>query len=144
MFIDFLEKQDKNDFTPAKTSSLPAGKLKAVKTELKKTGAGFIPSKLLLAAAALQVEKKTTPLAGKELKKLIQKSLKYMFYEAIIFLVVLIPFMLISFLFSRGFTASIKLLTYLLGFMFVYFLDTAIFAPTFNLIIQAETCREKI
>lgn len=142
MFVDFLENQDKKDFTPAETSSLPAGKLKAVKADLKKTGVGFIPHKLLLAAAALQGKKKTAPFAAGQLEKLIHKSLKYMFYEAIVFLVVLIPFMLISFLFSRGFTASIKLLTYTLGFLFVYFLDAAIFAPIFYLIIQAEAYRK--
>ncbi len=137
MFVEFLKNKGKKVFTPVETKELSLKKVKEMKPGLKKEGAGFIPNKLLLALRALQSGGEDGSFSSGELKKLKAETLKYIFINAIIFLIVLIPFMLISFFFTRGFMAGIQLLIYLLGFSFVYFLNSAVFEPIIYLIIQA-------
>ena len=137
MFVEFLGKKDRQDFSPVEAGKFLLKKVKEVKSGLKEEGAGFIPDKLLLALTALRTGGEDRSFTIGELKKLKAATLKYIFMDALIFLIVLIPFALISFFFTKGFVVSIQLLIYLLGFLFVYFLNSAVFDPILYLIIQA-------
>lgn len=121
---------------------------KTVKESLKSGRLEFLSDKLRLAAAAFhlgitgdQAEAVGFP-DDDRLNRLENLTLKYMLIESIIFLLLLIPFALISFLFTRGFAFRIQFLVYLLGVLFTYFLHTTIFDPLFYLILQKKFCEE--
>jgi hypothetical protein len=139
MFVEFLKHKGRQNITPVEPKELSLKKVKEMKSGLEKKGAGFIPGKLLLALSALQAEGGDVFYEKVKLRKLKAMNLKYTFMDAMTFLVVLIPFMLISFFFTRGYAVSIQLLIYLLGFLFVYFLKSAVFDPIIYLIIQFHT-----
>jgi len=63
---------------------------------------------------------------------------KYFFYEFFVFIAILVPFAIVSFLFSSGFEVkgSVNFLIFTLGFIFVYFLETSLIKPIFYLLIQ--------
>lgn len=146
MFVDFLKNKDKTDFTLTAAEDLSLKKLPETKTGLKKEGAGFISHKLLLAVAAVRLKEKedAAPLSREKLEKLKQSVLKYNFFGVLIFFILLVPFVFISFLFTRGLAVSIQMMIYLLGVFFVYFLYSAVFDPIIYLIIQAEAYKAKI
>ncbi|MCK4835386.1 MAG: hypothetical protein KAT17_02050 [Candidatus Aminicenantes bacterium] len=69
-------------------------------------------------------------------KKMQQITMKYFFIKVLIFLMLLIPFVMISVLFTIGLQIELKFIFVLLGFCFVYFLNAAIFEPIFYLLVQ--------
>ena len=56
--------------------------------------------------------------------------------KALAFLVLLMPFILVSILFTLGLRSELKLVIVLLGLAFVYFLNAAIIEPVFYLSVQ--------
>lgn len=138
-FVDFL--QEGNTVVPGASTApgLSLKKLKDIKTELKKEGAGFVSSELLAAIAALRLAHDGASFDGETLYKLKKITFKYICIHLLIFIGVLVPFTLISFLFTRGFMPGVQLLIYLVGFLFACFLDAAVFDPVIYLIVQAET-----
>lgn len=138
-FVDFLQEENKVVSEASAAPGLSLKTLKDIKTELKKEGSGLISKELLAAIAALRVKHEGLSFAGEKLNKLKKTTLKYICINIIFFIIVLVPFALISFLFTRGFVPGVQLLVYLVGFLFVCFLNAAVFEPVIYLIIQAET-----
>ena len=60
----------------------------------------------------------------------------------VLFVVLLIPFGALSFLFTLRFEFPIQFLVFFLGFVFTYFINSAIVDPIFYLIIQKRVCEE--
>ncbi|MFC2155886.1 hypothetical protein ACFLRB_05305 [Acidobacteriota bacterium] len=141
LFVEFLKNKGRQDITPVEPKEFSLKKVKKMKSGLKKEGAGFISNKLLLALTALQTGGGDDTWAKRKLRKLKTVTLKYIFIDVMVFLIILIPFALISFLFTKGLGVGIQLLIYLLGFLFVYFLNSAVFDPIVYLIIQAHAYR---
>lgn len=138
-YIDFLQlAEDKKQDYLQMNIQLPAnpgGKIKTVKENLKKGGAGFIPGKLLLAIAAIQIKNEGT-ITETKVPGSREYTVKILFFQFCAFFILLIPFGLISFFFTMGQAAGVKYLVYLLGFFFVYFLNAAILEPIACLMIQ--------
>jgi hypothetical protein len=141
LFVDFLMKEDKADLKTTDTGDLLLKKMAETKAELKQMGSRFIFKKLLLTTIASRIRNESVSFSSEKLNKLKRTTFGYILINVIIFLILLVPFTLISFLFTRGFVPSIQFLIYLVGFLFVCFLNSAVFEPILFLIIQAETYR---
>ena len=135
ILCDFLENKEKKDFVPRAPGSLSRRQLKEIKARLKEKGVGFVPDKLLLAAAALLEKWGESFLSGEKLRTLKQAAWRYLMIEFGIFLIILVPFMLISVLFTAGFGANIRVLICVMGFLFAYFLNAVIIDPIISLLI---------
>jgi len=128
-----------SDSTRVNLPQNPGETLKKIKENLKKSGIYRIPFKLLTALAAPYIN-------GQELFKesshpdsilrLKRYALRLTLMEALAFLLLLIPFGLISFLFTIGVESAVKVLIYVLGFFFAWFLHSAIVLPISGLILQ--------
>jgi hypothetical protein len=104
--------------------------------ELKDQNIKIYSRKILCAISVIKRE--NNALSFKEIKNSMGLIWKYLFYELFIFIVILLPFAIISFLFSSGFVikGSVNFLIFTLCFIFVYFLETSLIKPIFYLIIQ--------
>ena len=147
-FIRFLARLESSESQTEKAGSdstrvnlprNPGETLKKIKVNLKKRGIHRLPFKLLTALAAPHIN-------GQELSKksshpgsilrLKRYALRLTLMEVLAFLLLLIPFGLISFLFTIGVESAVKSLIYVLGFFFAWFLHSAILLPISGLILQ--------
>jgi hypothetical protein len=139
MFVRFLEDRE-NITVEGLYAELPkdtAQALKAGRERLKKEGMGFIPAKLLVAVAALQTAGGETFAGAKlSLRKVRRLVLGYLLAQSGIFLLALLPFLLVAFLFSGYMAGPSRILIYVLGVYFVYFLNAGILDPYMALLIQ--------
>ena len=149
-FVRFLsrvkESGDDVEITGSQKVSLPRnpGKLlKKIRKELKTCGMERVSAKLstVLAAAhlagfePLPIE---TPRL-QSIRRLRVHVLRLTFIEALAFLFLLVPFGLISFLFTMGMENTVRELIYAVGFFFAWFLHCAIVLPITGLILQKKT-----
>lgn len=111
--------------------------LKKTKQELKDQNIKIYSRKILCAISVIK-SKNNNVLFFEEIKNSMGLIRKYFFYEFFVFIAILIPFAIISFLFSYGFVikGSVNFLIFTLCFIFVYFLETSLIKPIFYLIIQ--------
>ncbi|MCP5046658.1 MAG: hypothetical protein GY940_05775 [bacterium] len=111
--------------------------VKQVRETAKKEGAGFLPNKLLAALTAIQIAGEAKEEPGKRMigtgKSI---AIKYLFLQLGTTLLLWTPFALISFLSSMNFSPVMQLFIHLLGFIFVYFLNTIILDPIISLLVQ--------
>ncbi len=133
-FFNYLNK--KKDFSDTVVNKDWRIELKKTKQELKDQNIKIYSRKILCAISVIRRENNVFPF--KEIKNSMGLIWKYFFYELFIFIVILLPFAIISFLFSSGFVikGSVNFLIFTLGFIFVYFLETSLIKPVFYLIIQ--------
>lgn len=132
-FFNYLNK--KKDFSDTVNKNWRI-ELKKTKQELKDQNIKIYSRKILCAISVIKRE--NNALSFKEIKNSMGLIWKYLFYELFIFIVILLPFAIISFLFSSGFVikGSVNFLIFTLCFIFVYFLETSLIKPIFYLIIQ--------
>ncbi len=132
-FFNYLNK--KKDFSDTVNKDWRI-ELKKTKQELKDQNIKIYSRKILCAISVIKRE--NNALSFKEIKNSMGLIWKYLFYELFIFIVILLPFAIISFLFSSGFVikGSVNFLIFTLCFIFVYFLETSLIKPIFYLIIQ--------
>lgn len=146
-FVRFLsrmkESGDDVDMAGAPKVSLPRkpGKLlKKVRKALKAGGIERVSVKLSTVLAASHLEGfEPLPIESPRLqsiRRLRVHVLRLTFVEALAFLFLLIPFGLMSFLFTMGMENTVRELIYSLGFFFAWFLHCAIVLPITGLILQ--------
>ncbi|MCU0286607.1 MAG: hypothetical protein MUF15_09425, partial [Acidobacteria bacterium] len=120
---------------------------KEIKSSLKKNGIKCIPTKLVtvLAAAHIGEHGKTKDLEEKEqlsygehCQRWQRDAIRLSLLEALAFIILFIPFGLISFLFTLGMSSSIMQLIYAMGFLFAWFLHAGIITPIVGLIMQGK------
>ncbi len=131
-----------SDSTRVSLPQNPREKLKKIKENLKKSGINRLPFKLLIALAAPHINGPELPkksFVPDSIHRLKRHALRLTLIEALAFLLLLIPFGLISFLFTIGMGSAIKVLIYVLGFFFALFLHSAIVLPITGLILQKRT-----
>jgi len=104
---------------------------------LKESGSRFMTRKMFLALATLHlVNNKSLTLNRVLLNKIRFIMRKQVMIEISIIGLLALPFALISVLLSWGLWSGLKLLIFLLAFIFVYYIYTSIFEPTVFLIVQ--------
>lgn len=146
-FIHFLASLKRNDADikafGSKKVNLPQnlGKtLKKIKKNLKKSGINYISIDLLTTFTALNIAGKKPFATESSLQESIHPlkrcTFRFIFIKGFVFLVLFIPFCLISFFFTMGMGPAIKELIYILGFFFAWFLHSAIVLPISGLILQ--------
>jgi hypothetical protein len=133
-FFNYLNK--KKDFSDIVVNKDWRIELKKTKQELKDQNIKIYSRKILCAISVIKRE--NNALSFKEIKNSMGLIWKYFFYELFIFIVILLPFAIISFIFSFGFVIKgpVNFLIFTLGFIFVYFLEASLIKPIFYLIIQ--------
>jgi len=118
----------------------PGKLLKRIRKELKKGGMSRVSTKLatVLAAAHLAgLEPLPIETARVEsIRRLSVHVLKLTFIEAMAFSILLVPFGLISIIFTIGLDSTVTELIYAVGFFFAWFLHSAIVLPVTSLILQ--------
>jgi L-cystine uptake protein TcyP (sodium:dicarboxylate symporter family) len=117
----------------------PGETLKKIKENLKKSNIHRLSFRLLTALAALHINGQELPKESSHpdsILRLKRYALRLTLMEVLAFLLLLIPFGLISFLFTIGVESAVKVLIYVLGFFFAWFLQSAIVLPISGLILQ--------
>jgi hypothetical protein len=110
--------------------------VKEVKDSLIGHGIKCIPNKLLIALTAARIcdQQPTSETAQLDLWKGFSSRLSLL--EIVGFVVLFIPFGLISFIFTLGMDSTITQLIYGMGFFFAWFLHASIVMPIVGLILQ--------
>jgi len=130
-FVRFLGNPDAffQDDTNKKEPVIEKETIKKVQAQLK--GSLFLPGKLLAAYTALYVEKEMD--FSKKKANNLGLYIKYMLIQLALFVVLLLPFVGISSLFTMGAAPAVTMLVYLMGLFFVYFLNASILDPILSL-----------
>lgn len=126
------------NMAPAKTE-LPqnVGKIvKEIKVNLKQGGIKCIPVKLSIALAAARICGQEPPSGVEQLRRWRGDSARLSLLEGLAFVVLFIPFGLVSLLFTLGMDNTITQLIYGMGFFFAWFLHASIVMPIAGLILQ--------
>ncbi len=110
--------------------------LKKLKDNLKQGGIKRIPVKLSIALLAARICGQEPPSGAEQLRLWKGHSVRLSLLEALAFVVLFIPFGLISFLFTLGMDSTITQLIYGMGFFFAWFLHASIVMPIAGLILQ--------
>ena len=139
MFLRFLSDREKvtaqnlGQELPADISALLIQGREYNKTHGKRP----LPGKLLAALAALSHTREGRALPEQwALHQAWRLCLGYLLLQWGIFLLILLPFVLITFLFSSYMTGPSQILIYVLGVYFVYFLNAGIIDPILSLLMQ--------
>ena len=166
-FLDRLEKVGSDGIMSNSTDSakveLPQDlkKLfKEIKAKVKKEGIKYISPKLAIALAAVHIgEQQTQPMQQAQQTQPMQPqlsvesynaetirrwkydSLRLFLLEILAFLILFIPFGLISLIFTMGLDNMVKQLIYVMGFFFAWFLHSSIVTPIAGLILQGTPLR---
>ena len=131
-----------SDSTKVSLPQNPREKLKKIRENLKKSGINRLPFKLLIALAAPHINgQEPLPKESSLLESIHQlkrHALRLTLMEALAFLLLLIPFGLISFLFTISVERAVKVLIYVVGFVFALFLHSAVVLPITGLILQKQ------
>ncbi|MCP4156971.1 MAG: hypothetical protein GY757_55175 [bacterium] len=147
-FLRFLERfnekeniiePDENNSGKTKLPKNVKGILKGVKEELKKSGVRRISQKLASVYTCALICGQDLPPETSRLESVNNvrsKSVTLSLMEGVIFLMLLIPFGGISLLFTLGVSWAIKLLIFIVGFIFAWFLHSAIVLPIGFLVLQ--------
>jgi hypothetical protein len=111
--------------------------LKGTRAVFREKGARIYSKKLLWSVASLRQSVCHDFVPDHDMGKRMKRvAWKYFIIKILFFLMLLIPFILISILFTMGLRVELKFLIVLLGFGFVYFLNAAISEPLFYLLVQ--------
>ncbi|MCP5107001.1 MAG: hypothetical protein GY950_26690 [bacterium] len=144
-FIRFFTHLEKNDgslegFAPGKVALPhdPRETRRSVRENLRKSGIWHISMKLSLAFTAADIAQFQPMPEGEAIKRLKRESMRLTFLEVVCFLVLFIPFVLISFLFTLSVSGPVKLLIFVLGFFFTWFLQAGIVLPISGLMLQRD------
>ncbi len=121
MFLHYLDGNKNRDFLQVKVPGNTSG-IKRIK---------MFPN-LSAARAAVQLKGVENPNPA---RNDIYIAITFLFLQAGIFLVLFIPFGVISFLYTIGMPVVIRFFTFLLGFFFVYFLDVSILSPIVSMMM---------
>ena len=118
----------------------PGKLLKEIKKELKKGGMARVSTKLsTVIAAAHLAGLEPLPIGTarfESIRRLSGHVLRLTFIEAMAFSILLVPFGLISFVFSIGMDGTVTELICAVGFFFAWFLHCAVVLPVTSLILQ--------
>lgn len=146
-FIRFLSRVKEDGSEPEAVGSQkvnlprnPGKLLKRIRKELKKGGMARVSAKLstVLAAAHL-AGLEPLPIETSRLesiRRLRVHVLRLTFIEVLAFSILLVPFGLISFIFTMGMDGTVMELIFAVGFFFAWFLHCAIVLPVTSLILQ--------
>lgn len=139
-------KERNNPFPPPFQGKLPPRPAKtaaAIREDLKKEGARMVSTKLVMAIAAAELNRKKQDGGGETAKSYTGKwdllkaiPAPYRFIQAGFFLIMLLFVTLIAYLLTLGFNPALRLLIFPLGFFVVYFLNAGIIDPMVGLLIQ--------
>ena len=148
-FFRFLDRLESSGDDPGKLKKAMEGKvgipynlkkiLEQEKEDIQESGMKWVPGKLLLVFGAAHIGGYDFPEKIYDrgpLEDLKQQALRLAWLEAALFLFLLIPFVLISFLFTVGMESAVKDLIYTLGFFFAWFLHSSLVVPISSLILQ--------
>lgn len=114
-------------------------KFQAVKSDLTPGGLPLISKPVVLLMAMIQLSVKPTSDKKVGITEPIGKHVwRHLLLNLLAFLMLLIPFFLISLLLTIGIQWQLKYLIFFMGFLFAYFLYTALFAPIISLLIQRQ------
>jgi hypothetical protein len=120
--------------------------VKKARGELRKAGVKVILNKLLLAVSGVRLKNEKGSVS-REIDVNVRLSFiyKYVLLQFFIFFILMIPFGAISFFFTMGMGVTlagpVRYLIYLLGFLFVYFLNAVIVEPIVCLLVQRRVYR---
>lgn len=146
-FTDFLTGESSPDNTVSteydSVLKLPVKKIKkqfqAVKSDLKSRRLLLISNPVILLMAITQMSIKHTWDKEADIAEPIRRlGWRYLVLNLLAFLMLLIPFVLISILLTIGIQWQFKYLIFFLGFIFAYFLYSALFVPIVSLLIQRQ------
>jgi len=107
-----------------------------VKKQMQDANILYLPRALAVALVAYRIDTiKRGGTALNDFKPYIRLTQYYLMLQGGLFMVMYIPFGLISFLYTFGLHSGIRLFVFLLGFFFVYFLNAAIVSPVICLLV---------
>lgn len=148
-FFRFLDCLKSSGGDPGKLKKAMQGKvsipynlkkiLEQEKEDIQESGMKWVPGKLLLVFGAAHIGGYDFPeeIYDREpLEDLKRQALRLAWMEVALFLFLLIPFVLLSFLFTVGMESAVKELIYTLGFFFAWFLHSSLVIPISSLILQ--------
>jgi hypothetical protein len=120
---------------------LPVDKIKrqfqALKIELTSHGLALISNPVILLMVMNRMSDKNHSNQKMDFTDIIRKYVwRHILLNVLVFFMLLIPFILISLLLTIGIQFHFKYLIFFLGFIFAYFLHSALFAPIISLLIQ--------
>lgn len=110
--------------------------LKEIKGNLKQGGIKCIPVKLLIALLTARICGQEPVSGGEQLHLWKGYSARLSLLEMLGFVILFIPFGLISFVFTLGMDSAITQLIFGMGFFFAWFLHASIVMPIVGLILQ--------
>lgn len=114
-----------------------------VKITLKNAGFLYLPLNTLISLIALTAFKKDKSILKKGfIKKVNSISIKLIMTGYLLYILILAPFLLISFFFTIGMDVQIRLLIYLIAFIFASFIKTSALNPILFLLLQGETFKK--
>jgi hypothetical protein len=143
-FIRFLSRLEKEGDSvvgvgPAKVN-LPASlreTFKEIREKLRKIGVEHVSFRILIVVAAAYVTGGgVLPADLPAFRRLRQAAFRLYLLEVLGFLVLLAPFVLISFFLTMGMAVAVKGLVYALGFFFAWFLHAGLVRPIISLTLQ--------
>lgn len=112
-------------------------KLGRTRNDFRNTGIGVVSRKLLWTVTSLRHTVSHNWVPDHQWAKRVRKiTCRFFFLKALLFLLLLIPFAGVSILFTVGVRPELKLIVFLLGVSFVYFLNAAIIEPVFYLLVE--------
>lgn len=136
-FVDFLSNADNMASSGLKFPGKVRSVLREIRTNLKEEGFGLVSGRLAVVLAALRLSGKTSLPGVNEIRGLISEDRKLLWIDGLFFSFLLIPFGLISFVFTIGMESAVQELIYVVGFFFAWFLHSGIVRPITFLILQA-------
>lgn len=110
--------------------------VKEIKGNLKQGGMKFIPVKLLIALLAARISGHEPASGGEQLRLWKGYCVRLSLVEVLAFVVLFIPFALISIVFTLGMDSTITQLIFGMGFFFAWFLHASIVMPIVGLVLQ--------
>lgn len=137
-FLHFLDKNQ--DFIKQNPGPEAAAFYASIKSNLAGLRAWFISPLLTSAFVSSQLKLKSSDsiqeaVTAEQWKTMKRIRLSFLGYELVLFLIIFLPFGLISFLYTIGISFPFQVLIYLLGFFFTYFLYSVIVQPILGLLI---------
>jgi hypothetical protein len=137
-FVDFLSGEDtagKGMKYPRKVRST----LKEIKTNLKEEGFGLISGRLKTVLAAVRLSGMGSIPDAEGIRALVSYDRRLLWIDGLFFTFLLLPFGLISFVFTIGMESAVQELIFVVGFFFAWFLQSAIVRPITCLILQGHS-----
>lgn len=121
----------------------PGSVLREIRLDLKREGFGRVSRRLVVVLAALHLAGKGLQPGVGVVRGLVSEVWRLMLIDGMVFSFLLIPFGLISFVFTMGMESAVRELIYAVGFFFAWFLHSGIVQPVTGLILQKRALEGK-